>query len=129
MMFQVIHKYVRNSCRDVYMKVELEDWVTGSMRGVEEVESRMIPNFMIVSIKKTITFKDCELKKKKKSDWFNNNKFSFDCVIPAWQWTSQVEISSVVSVLTLPLRCLTNIFTTTYSKLKSRFFLFSDTSK
>lgn len=65
MMFQVIHKYVRNSCRDVYMKVELEDWVTGSMRGVEEVESRMIPNFMIVSIKKTTTFKDCELKKRK----------------------------------------------------------------
>ena len=66
MMFQVIHKYGRNSCRDVYMKVELEDWVTGSMRGVEEIESRMIPNFMIVSIKKTTTFKDCELKKKKK---------------------------------------------------------------
>ena len=27
------------------MKVELEDWVTDSMRGVEEIESRMIPNF------------------------------------------------------------------------------------
>lgn len=27
------------------MKVELEDWLTDSMRGVEEIESRMIPNF------------------------------------------------------------------------------------
>lgn len=45
MMLQVTHKYGRNRCRDLYMKVELEDWVTDSMRGVEEIESRMIPNF------------------------------------------------------------------------------------
>ena len=37
---------------------------------------------MIVSMKKTTIFNDYELKKKKKSDEVNYNKFSFDCVLP-----------------------------------------------
>ena len=82
MMLQITHKYGRNRCRDLYKKVELEDWVIDSVRGVEEIESRMIPNFHDCLSEEDYYFQWLWVKKKKKSDEVNYNKFSFDCVLP-----------------------------------------------
>ena len=82
MMLQITHKYGRNRCRDLYKKVELEDWVIDSVRGVEEIESRMIPIFHDCLNEEDYYFQWLWVKKKKKSDEVNYNKFSFDCVLP-----------------------------------------------